>query len=263
MQHVPMYMHDWITELDDFATRYGQGVLPGPGSVSHDDAVQHATNEYEEYLKHLASEPSPAELDYLEAITAAQRQIEKRPRRPPTEPGAAEWRVGETPRTSKGPSAVNVADPHDQGQARVMEVTTLDAERLVRVAGLRATRSRTAVLAAVHAHPLAGTSVIVDAARRKLTDLSRRAVQDSLRALVDVGLVRRFQAGSVVRFEARVSDHLRVDPPGPVTERPSRAQQEPAALGAGGSISCTGSQFSPPSESVLTALWAGLELLPD
>ena len=90
MQHVPMYMHDWIAELDDFAARYGQGVLPGPGSVSHDDAVQHATGEYDEYLKRLSSEPSPAELDYLDTITATQRQIEKRLRRPQTEPGAAE-----------------------------------------------------------------------------------------------------------------------------------------------------------------------------
>jgi|GEM_PF-2876588 len=28
MQHQPMYMRDWVVELDDFAKRYGKGILP-------------------------------------------------------------------------------------------------------------------------------------------------------------------------------------------------------------------------------------------
>jgi len=28
MQHHPMYMKDWVVELDDFAKRYGKGILP-------------------------------------------------------------------------------------------------------------------------------------------------------------------------------------------------------------------------------------------
>ena len=87
-----------------------------------------------------------------------------------------------------------------------MEVTTLDLEHRLRDAGLRVTRSRTTVLAAVQAHPHADTEMVVDVARRTLSDLSRQAVHDSLRALVDVGLVRRFQLGSVVRFETPTGD---------------------------------------------------------
>jgi len=79
MQHVPMYMKDWIAELDDFATRYGKGVLAGAGRVSRDAAVQHAEETYDQYLKRLADEPSPAERDYLEAIKTTQRQLEKQP----------------------------------------------------------------------------------------------------------------------------------------------------------------------------------------
>ncbi|MDR2380571.1 MAG: virulence RhuM family protein [Bifidobacteriaceae bacterium] len=75
MRHVPMYMKDWIQELDDFAARYGQGVLPGAGSVSHEDAIEHATAEYNSYLKRLAEQPSPAELDYLEAVKAALKAV--------------------------------------------------------------------------------------------------------------------------------------------------------------------------------------------
>ena len=78
MRHVPMYMKDWIKELDDFAARYGHGVLPGAGSVSHEDAIEHATKQYDIYLKRLTDEPSSAELDYLAAVKAAQKQIERK-----------------------------------------------------------------------------------------------------------------------------------------------------------------------------------------
>jgi len=77
MQHVPMHMSDWIAELDDFASRYGKGVLPGPGSVSHEAAVDHAGAEYDEYLKRLAADVSPSERDYLDAIKATQKQLER------------------------------------------------------------------------------------------------------------------------------------------------------------------------------------------
>jgi hypothetical protein len=63
--------------LDDFAGRYGGGALPGPGSTSHEAAIGHAKGEYDIYLKRLAEEPSPAELDYLETLKAAKKQIEE------------------------------------------------------------------------------------------------------------------------------------------------------------------------------------------
>ncbi|MCL2781914.1 MAG: virulence RhuM family protein [Actinomycetia bacterium] len=85
MRHVPMYMRDRIGELDDFATRYGKGVLPGPGGVSHDAALAHATAEHDEHRKHVADEPSPAEQDYLDAIKAAQETVEQKTRPSPDE----------------------------------------------------------------------------------------------------------------------------------------------------------------------------------
>ena len=79
MQHVPMYMKDWIAEVDDFANRYGKGILPGPGSVSHETAIEHAATEYDKYLKRLADEPSPVELDFMKAIKVVQQQVEAIP----------------------------------------------------------------------------------------------------------------------------------------------------------------------------------------
>ncbi len=42
----PMYMKGWVKELDDFAIRYGQGILPNTGKVSHKQAIQKANAEF-------------------------------------------------------------------------------------------------------------------------------------------------------------------------------------------------------------------------
>jgi Fur family transcriptional regulator, stress-responsive regulator len=86
--------------------------------------------------------------------------------------------------------------------------TTADSERVLRGAQLRVTRPRLAVLSAVHDHPHADTSSIIDAAREELGGVSPQAVYDVLRALTDAGLVRRIQpSGSVARYDPRVGDN--------------------------------------------------------
>ena len=79
---------------------------------------------------------------------------------------------------------------------------------MLREVGLRVTRPRTAVLAAVHDHPHADTESIFGVVRRDHGDVSHQAVYDVLRALTDSGLVRRLQPnGSLARYEARVGDN--------------------------------------------------------
>jgi Fur family transcriptional regulator, stress-responsive regulator len=81
------------------------------------------------------------------------------------------------------------------------------AERL-RMADLRVTRPRVAVLEAVDARPHADTETIFSTVRVGLPDVSRQAVYDVLNALTAVGLVRRIQPlGSVARYESRVGDN--------------------------------------------------------
>ncbi|WP_197508812.1 Fur family transcriptional regulator [Mycobacterium sp. 1081908.1] len=81
------------------------------------------------------------------------------------------------------------------------------AERL-RMADLRVTRPRVAVLEAVHANPHADTDTIFNAVRGDLPDVSRQAVYDVLSALTAAGLVRRIQPlGLVARYESRVGDN--------------------------------------------------------
>jgi Fur family ferric uptake transcriptional regulator len=78
----------------------------------------------------------------------------------------------------------------------------------LRLADLRVTRPRIAVLEAVCEHPHADTETIFDSVRAGLPEVSRQTVYDVLAALTAVGLVRRIQpSGSVARYESRVGDN--------------------------------------------------------
>ncbi|MHB1522591.1 MAG: Fur family transcriptional regulator [Candidatus Dormibacteria bacterium] len=78
----------------------------------------------------------------------------------------------------------------------------------LRSAGLRATATRLAVLAALRRQPHAGTDTVIRHVRTELGTVSTQAVYNVLAALVEVGLVRRIQpAGSVALYELRVGDN--------------------------------------------------------
>lgn len=78
MQHQPMYMKDWIVELDDFAKRYGQGVLQSAGTISHKAAVEKAEEEYEKYRRKTINELSPVEYDFLASLKDTQKKLESK-----------------------------------------------------------------------------------------------------------------------------------------------------------------------------------------
>jgi hypothetical protein len=78
MQHVPMYMKDWVAELDDFAQRYGKGILTDSGTVSHKIAMQKAEQEYEKYRMKTIDELSKVERDFLETIKQTQKKLDEK-----------------------------------------------------------------------------------------------------------------------------------------------------------------------------------------
>jgi Fur family transcriptional regulator, stress-responsive regulator len=86
--------------------------------------------------------------------------------------------------------------------------STSDFSEQLRLADLRVTRPRLAVLEAVCAHPHADTESIFSAVRIDLPEVSRQAVYDVLAALTAARLIRRIQpSGSVSRYESRVGDN--------------------------------------------------------
>ena len=61
----PMTMNDWAAYLDRILAMSGEQLLQGCGSVSHEDAMNHATNEYRKYKQRTISD---VEHDYLTSI---------------------------------------------------------------------------------------------------------------------------------------------------------------------------------------------------
>lgn len=78
MQHQPMYMRDWIVELDDFSKRYGKGMLSNPGTVSHQEALEKAEAEYTKYRQKTVGNLSPVERDFLTSIKETQKRLDGR-----------------------------------------------------------------------------------------------------------------------------------------------------------------------------------------
>lgn len=64
----PMYMQDWITNLDDFLRRSDYDILNHAGKISHKEAIQKAELEFKTFKKKQLALPSRAEQDFEAAI---------------------------------------------------------------------------------------------------------------------------------------------------------------------------------------------------
>ena len=71
IEHKPMYMSDYVEQLDLVLTSSNRKLLKGSGKISHDKAIEKARNEYQKYqVKTL----SPVEKEYLNSL----KQIEEK-----------------------------------------------------------------------------------------------------------------------------------------------------------------------------------------
>ncbi len=64
----PMYMADWIKKLDEFLKLSEHDVLAHAGSVTHEQALEKASAEYEKFQHVMATLPSKADIDFETAI---------------------------------------------------------------------------------------------------------------------------------------------------------------------------------------------------
>ncbi len=78
INHEHMYMRDWLPMVDDFAMRYGKGILPDAGRISRQEAIEKATQEYIKFQKRIANLPTPAERDYLENLKQTQKKLKEK-----------------------------------------------------------------------------------------------------------------------------------------------------------------------------------------
>ncbi len=64
----PMYMIDWIDKLDDFLKLSGRELLSHAGTISHEQAIEHALVEYEKHRALRINRPSPVERHFEQAM---------------------------------------------------------------------------------------------------------------------------------------------------------------------------------------------------
>ena len=75
IRHNPMYMLDYITQLDLILSSTGEKILVGAGAISHQKAIEKAK---EEYRKYQVKTISPVEKEYLESLKKISTQIEEK-----------------------------------------------------------------------------------------------------------------------------------------------------------------------------------------
>lgn len=75
MKRKPMYMSDYIKQLDSILMATGEKILLNAGAVSHQKALEKAEKEY---LKYQVKTLSPVEKAYLETIKTVQKKVEKK-----------------------------------------------------------------------------------------------------------------------------------------------------------------------------------------
>ena len=78
IEHRPVYMMDYVKQLDTILQSTGRPMLKGSGSISHQKAMDKALEEYRKYqVKALA----PVEKAYLESINALGKLVKRKGRR--------------------------------------------------------------------------------------------------------------------------------------------------------------------------------------
>lgn len=77
IEHKPMYMSDYVEQLDSIITSGNRKLLEDPGKVSHDQAIKKAKTEYRKYQEITLS---PVEEEYLKSIKGVEKEVKKRKR---------------------------------------------------------------------------------------------------------------------------------------------------------------------------------------
>lgn len=75
IEHKPMYMHDYVKQLDMVLSSGNRKLLEGAGTVSHKRALEKAKAEYRKYQEITLS---PVEQAYLESVKEVAKELKKK-----------------------------------------------------------------------------------------------------------------------------------------------------------------------------------------
>jgi len=68
LDRTPMYMNDWIKQLDKFLQLTNKNILQHSGTISHQQAIEKAYNEYASYKEKVKNRISQVEKDFIKQI---------------------------------------------------------------------------------------------------------------------------------------------------------------------------------------------------
>ena len=71
----PMYMKDWLHRIDDFLQMTGSEILNHAGSVSHDQALAKANENYSVYKEQHKNDLSKVERDFIKQLDTTHKQL--------------------------------------------------------------------------------------------------------------------------------------------------------------------------------------------
>ncbi|MCF8372599.1 MAG: virulence RhuM family protein [Bacteroidales bacterium] len=71
----PMYMKDWVEQLDSFLTMTKKDIVNHPGSISHEKALLKAHTEYQKFMELKKNELSDVEKHFLKQIENTSKQL--------------------------------------------------------------------------------------------------------------------------------------------------------------------------------------------
>ena len=68
LNRTPMYMADWIQQLDAFLKMTNKNILQHSGAISHQEAIEKAHSEYEIYKEKIKNRITQVEKDFIKQI---------------------------------------------------------------------------------------------------------------------------------------------------------------------------------------------------
>ena len=80
LDRTPMYMVDWIKQLDRFLKMTNKDILQHSGTISHQKAIEKAHSEYDIYKKKINNRVTQVEKDFIEQIENKTKMVKERGR---------------------------------------------------------------------------------------------------------------------------------------------------------------------------------------
>ena len=77
LDRTPMYMSDWIKQLDTFLKMTNKDILQHSGTISHQKAIEKAHREYEIYKKRIKNRITQVEKDFIRQIEDKTKRLKK------------------------------------------------------------------------------------------------------------------------------------------------------------------------------------------